>query len=196
MRTPSAFIGTAKCITSFFSRTTAEVTSRLPAGTPLQNALRAVMRKPPSAGTASPELSSQSPPPVEMSTTLSFATFSSIGCTGAFWFLQRHAASATMCVCIEKASAVLGQARAMVFEHLRQLGDLHAFAAQLGRHRRGEHARGAQLVVVLGDEIVAVRHLRRALAEAARSFLQPVLLRSCHPPLDCCLPAAEPRPAC
>jgi hypothetical protein len=86
----------------------------LPEGTPLQNDLRALTRKPPGTGTASPELSSQSPPPVEMSTTRSFATFSSIGCSGAFWWRQRHAATATMCVCIENASAVLEQARAMV----------------------------------------------------------------------------------
>ena len=39
--------------------------------------------------------------------------FSSIGCTGAFWWRQRHAATATMCVCMENASAVLEQARAM-----------------------------------------------------------------------------------
>jgi hypothetical protein len=37
-----------------------------------------------------------------------------MGCTGAFWFFQRQAATATTCVCMDNASAVLGQACAML----------------------------------------------------------------------------------
>ncbi len=117
MRIPGVVIGMPKWITSAGApslRSTAEVRSTLPAGAPLQKGLRTFTLNPPSTARASPELSSQSPPPVESSTSRSRATRSSIGATGAFWWRQRQAGIATWCVCMEKASAVLGQARAMV----------------------------------------------------------------------------------
>jgi hypothetical protein len=117
IETPFVAIGMTKWMTSagdFPSRTIAEVEATLPAGEPLAKALRAVTRKPPCAGSASPEESSQSPPPVETMKMPSCATFSSSGATGASWWRQRHALIATWCVCIAKASAVLGHACASV----------------------------------------------------------------------------------
>src|SRR3954466_11777524 len=146
--TPAVLIGMPKWITSPLSRTTAEVERMLPAGAPLKKGFLAFTRKPPSAGTASPELSSQSPPPVVRISTFSCATFSRSGVTGAFWCLKRHAFTATWCVCIEKASAVLEQARAIVRSMSQELVELEAFAAQLARHAGRVQAALLQLAVV------------------------------------------------
>ena len=68
--------------------------------------LRAVMRKPSGTRSAVPRLSSQSFPPVLISTICSAATRRSNGTTGASMCFQVQTVRATVCVCIDSASAV------------------------------------------------------------------------------------------
>ncbi len=105
----AAVSGTTKCSTvgpACGSSYTALVLSKAPAGTPLAKPFTPSTRNPPSTRRAVPELSSQSEPPLEMSTICSSATRRSKASTGAFWLRQRHASKATTWQCMENASAV------------------------------------------------------------------------------------------
>jgi len=76
--------GTPKWMTSLplsGSSTTALVSSRSPAGEPLEKTLRALTRYPPSARIAVPDPANQSEPPLLTSTSLSAATRRSSGST-------------------------------------------------------------------------------------------------------------------
>jgi hypothetical protein len=74
----------------------APVISRSPAGAPDVNTLRALMRYPPSTGSAFPDPAIQSEPPLDSRMIFSAATRFSSGSTAAtFWWPQRHAGIAT-----------------------------------------------------------------------------------------------------
>ena len=114
--TPSAANGQPKAITSApgsGAPITANVAAAVPAGAMLANVLRPDTRQPPSTGVATAVGLVQSFPPVDTRTMRSSPTRLSVGSTTVSPRRQRHAAARTMWRCIEHASAVDPQARAM-----------------------------------------------------------------------------------